>query len=95
VTTKDKTGDQLMASIRKTKTEGASADKTSGSMPPSAPPAAAKTAAPSSKPAATTAKPPRATKKKVVAKPGPKPAARSEPASAYAGYQSSGRVWPD
>jgi hypothetical protein len=90
VTTKDKTGDQLMASIRKTKTESA----TTGGEPAGTPEAAATTrkkAAAKAKPAA--ARQPRSTaKKKVVAKPGTKKAA---PAVKGSAYQSSRRVWPD
>lgn len=91
MTTKDKTGDQLMASIRKAKTEGAAPEKTpaGGAQPaaeaPKAAPAKARpTAAP--KRAATT------TRKKVAARP---KAAQADDRSADPAYQSPGRVWPD
>ena len=99
MTTKDKTGDQLMASIRKTKTEGASADKPSGATPSSAASAAPKADAPAAKPATkpastgTAAKQPRAVKKKAAAR--PKTTTRSKPDSVKSGYQSPRRVWPD
>ena len=89
MTSKDKTGDQLMASIRKTKTEGATPD----SKPVAAPQKAAtpKAATPKAKPAA--ARQPRSTaKKKVGAKPR---ATQTAPAAKGSVYQSSGRVWPD
>jgi hypothetical protein len=89
VTSKDKTGDQLMASIRKTKTEGATPD----SKPVPAPQKAAtpKVATPKAKPAPV--RQPRGTaNKKVGAKPRTTKAA---PAAKGSAYQSSGRVWPD
>ena len=96
MTTKDKTGDQLMASIRKTKTEGATADKASGgtASKEAAPKAAAPAPKPAAKPAATAtaAKQPRATKKKVVARP---KASQTGPQAVANAYQSPGRVWPD
>ena len=84
MTAKDKTGDQLMASIRKAKSETAAADGETGGSPPAVE-ATPKTAKAQPKPAA--AGPPiprrsRATKKKVAQ-------------AGNAGYQSSGRVWPD
>jgi cell division septation protein DedD len=88
VTTKDKTGDQLMASIRKTKTEGATADKEPAAVPQKA--ATPKAATPKAKPA--TAKRPHTVKKKVVPEPRTK---KTGPAAQGAAYQSSGRVWPD
>jgi hypothetical protein len=88
VTTKDKTGDQLMASIRKTKTEGARADNEPAAAPQKA--ATPKAATAKAKPA--TAKRPHAVKKKVAPKPRTKKTGPAAPGSAY---QSSGRVWPD
>jgi len=90
VTTKDKTGDQLMASIRRTKTEGASPGKETVGAPMATPAAAPKAATPEAKPA--TAKPARVAKKKVAAKPKPSQTGRGQ---APTGYQSHGRVWPD
>jgi hypothetical protein len=83
VTTKDKTGDQLMASIRKAKTETAATDEETGSLPPAVE-VTPKTAKAKPKPAAASPTPrrSRATKKKVEQ-------------AGNAGYQSSGRVWPD
>ncbi len=89
MTTKDKTGDQLMASIRKTKSEGAMPGKEAVGTP-TATPAAPKAATPEAKPA--TAKPTRVAKKKVAAKPKPSQTGRDQ---APTGYQSHGRVWPD
>ena len=91
MTTKDKTGDQLMASIRKTKTqtEGATPGREPVDVPQTTP-ATPKAATPKTTPAA--AKPARVAKKKVVAKPEP---AQSGRAQASTGYQSPGRVWPD
>jgi hypothetical protein len=90
VTTKDKTGDQLMASIRRTKTEGATPGKETVGAPMATPAAAPKAATPEAKPA--TAKPARVAKKKVAAKPKPSQTGRGQ---APTGYQSHGRVWPD
>jgi hypothetical protein len=90
VTTKDKTGDQLMASIRKTKSEGATPGKDPVGAP-TATPTAPKAAVPKAKPA--TAKPARVAKKKVAAKPKPSQTGRDQ--ASTAGYQSRGRVWPD
>ena len=83
MTTKDKTGDQLMASIRKAKTETAATYEETGGPPPTveATPRIAKTQ-PKSAAAGSTPRRPRATKKKVEQ-------------AGNAGYQSSGRVWPD
>ena len=89
MTTKDKTGDQLMASIRKTKTEGATPGKEPVAAP-TATPAAPKAATPKAKPAI--AKPARVAQKKVAAKPKPSQTGRDQ---APTGYQSHGRVWPD
>lgn len=89
MTTKDKTGDELMASIRKTKTEGATPDKAPPTTPQT-PPVSAKTATTKTKP--PPAKRPRTTKKKVAARPKAKPDAAKAGASAY---RSTGRVWPD
>ena len=89
MTTKDKTGDQLMASIRKTKSEGATPGKEAVGTP-TATPAAPKAATPEAKPA--TAKPARVAKKKVAARPKPSQTGRGQ---APTGYQSHGRVWPD
>ena len=89
MTTKDKTGDQLMASIRKAKTEGTAPEKVpAGAAEPAAgatkaTPAAARTAAP--KRAATT-------RKKAAARP---KAVQSDDRAAHPAYQSPGRVWPD
>ena len=93
MTTKDKTGDQLMASIRKTKTEAATTDKETAGTPQAAT-GTQQTATAKAKPAAvgTPATRPRATKKKVAAK---HKAAQSGPGTARTGYQSPGRVWPD
>jgi peptidoglycan hydrolase CwlO-like protein len=89
VTTKDKTGDELMASIRKTKTEGATADKAPAAAP-QASLASAETATRKAKPVPV--RRPRTTKKTVAARPKTKPdAAKAE----VAAYQSTGRVWPD
>ena len=93
MTTKDKTGDQLMASIRKTKTQAAAADKQApGTRQTSAP--TAKTATAKGKPAAprTQTRRPRAAKKKVTARPKPR---LSVAGAADTRYQSAGRVWPD
>ncbi len=94
MTTKDKTGDQLMASIRKTKSEGATPGKEAVGTPtatPATPRAATpKAASPKAQPA--TAKPARVAKKKVAARPKP---SRSGRGQVPAGYQSRGRVWPD
>ena len=83
MTTKDKTGDQLMASIRKTKTEAAATDKEAGGSP-QAVAATSEPAKAQAKPAsaARTPKRPRVAKSKVAQ-------------SGNAGYQSPGRVWPD
>lgn len=83
MTTKDKTGDQLMASIRKAKTETATADDVTGSLPPAVEETPT-TAKAQPKPAATGTTPrrSRATENKVEQ-------------AGNAGYQSSGRVWPD
>jgi len=86
VTTKDKTGDELMASIRKTKTDGVTPDKAPAAKPQTPPKAATVQAKP------VPAKRPRTTKKKVVARPKVKPDAAK---AAVATYQSTGRVWPD
>ena len=96
MTTKDKTGDQLMASIRKTKTEAGTSGQQPAATPkpPAATPKAAtaprkKTAAKAKPAAAQTS---RVTKKKVAAKPrATKTAAKAE----NTGYQSTRRVWPD
>lgn len=96
MTTKDKTGDQLMASIRKTKTEAGISEQEPAATP-KAPVATPKAAAAPRKKAAAKAKPAaaqrsRMTKKKVAAKPrATKTAAKAE----NAGYQSTRRVWPD
>jgi hypothetical protein len=95
VTTKDKTGDQLMASIRKTKTQESTPDKGAAATPQAAP-TVAKTTAPKAKPAAAKSKPaaprrPATTKKKVAAKPKAARAATEQPTA----YQASRRVWPD
>ena len=94
MTTKDKTGDQLMASIRKAKTEGV----TSAQEPAATPKAEVATpkAAPRKKVAAK-ARPaapqrPRTTKKPVAAAP---QAAKTTTKVETVSYQSSGRVWPD
>jgi hypothetical protein len=89
VTTKDKTGDQLMASIRKTKSEGTTPGKETVGTP-TATPATPKAAAPKAQPA--TAKPARVAKKKVAARPKPSQSGRGQVPT---GYQSRGRVWPD
>jgi hypothetical protein len=83
VTTKDKTGDQLMASIRKAKTETAATDEETGGPPPAveATPKAAK-AQPKPAAAGPATRRSRGTKKKVGQ-------------AGNSGYQSSGRVWPD
>jgi hypothetical protein len=83
VTTKDKTGDQLMASIRKAKTETAATDEETGGPPPAAEatPKTAK-ARPKRAVAGPTPRRPRTAKKKVEQ-------------AGNAGYRSSGRVWPD
>ena len=83
MTTNDKTGDQLMASIRKTKTGAAATDTETGGSPQKVATAPA-TAEAETKPAATGSTPrrPRVAKKKVAP-------------SGSAGYQSPGRVWPD
>ncbi len=90
MTTKDKTGDQLMASIRKTKTEGAAADKAPAATPQTA--ASPKAATPKAKPATAANKPVRTAKKKVAAKPRTAKTAQAADGSAY---QPSARVWPD
>ena len=93
MTSKDKTGDQLMASIRKTKTEG-TAPQTKAAVAPQAPapaattPAVRKKAVPKATPAAAR---PRTTTKKTAAKPRPQTAAGEKSGA----YQSSKRVWPD
>lgn len=92
MTTKDKTGDQLMASIRKAKTEGATPDS-EAAVTPQAAPATRKAATPKAKPAAAgAAKRPRTTRKKVAARSG---TAKTAPAAQGSAYQSAGRVWPD
>ena len=96
MTTKDKTGDQLMASIRKTKTETTGDDQGTERRPEAAT-ATSKAAAAKPKPAAAaaaaaTAKATRVTKKKVVARP---KASQTGPRSIANAYQSPGRVWPD
>jgi hypothetical protein len=107
VTTKDKTGDQLMASIRKAKTETATMGEETGSEPPAVE-ATPKTAKRGAKPAAaraTTRRSP-ATKKASATKKIPatrkSSATRTSPATekkvekaGNAGFQSSKRVWPD
>lgn len=103
MTTKDKTGDQLMASIRKTKTEGAASERDAAPKAapvtpreaaapaiPKAPAAPRKKAAAGAKPAA--AQRTRVTKKKVAAK--PRATQIAAPAKGDS-YQSTGRVWPD
>jgi len=89
VTSKDKTGDQLMASIRKTKTEGAAPETKAAATPKTAAPAAKKKAVPAPQPAAAK---PRTTHQKTSAKAGAAPA---DSGSSDASYQSSKRVWPD
>ena len=93
MTTKDKTGDQLMASIRKAKTEGATPGN-DAAVTPKAAPATRKTAPNKARPAAAgaAAKRPRPTGKKVAARPG---TAKTAPAVEGSAYQSPGRVWPD
>jgi hypothetical protein len=99
VTTKDKTGDQLMASIRKTKT-GATAvageDKAAAPQAP-APPKTSGTTKATAKPAAGGAKPKAArpaTRKQAAAKAATK-AAPAKADTGQAGYQAGRRVWPD
>ena len=107
MTTKDKTGDQLMASIRKTKTEGAASERDAApkaapvtpraAAAPKAAPAIPKAPAAPRKKAAAGAKPAaaqrtRVTKKKVAAK--PRATQIAAPAKGDS-YQSTGRVWPD
>lgn len=83
MTTKDKTGDRLVASIRRTR---AGTDKPAEAAPP--PPAApAKAKAAAKKRAATPAKP-------AAAKP-PTQRAAKPTGGAPGNYQSRGRVWPD
>lgn len=92
MTTQDKTGDQLMASIRKAKTES-----TDSAAPVEAKPAAAATPAPAAKPKAA---PKAAAKKKVVKKAAAKKTVAKKAASkaspkAASGFQAARRVWPD
>ena len=94
MTTKDKTGDQLMASIRKTKSEGMAPEvKEAGTAraatPAAAAPAVRKKVATKAKPAAAR---PRTTTNKAAAKPR---ATQAASGSTGASYQSSKRVWPD
>jgi hypothetical protein len=94
VTTKDKTGDQLMASIRKTKTEGAASEKAPGDVPKAAPAARKKAAAKAAPTGAAAKSPPaRVAKKKVASK--PRAGQTKAQARTKASYQSPGRVWPD
>lgn len=98
MTTKDKTGDQLMASIRKTKTEAATSEPESAAAKTPAAAPKAKTATTPRKKAAAKAKPTTAqrapaSKKKVAAK--PRVANKTVAKAGNAGYQSKGRVWPD
>lgn len=86
MTTRDKTGDKLVASIRKTKA-GVSqpASTPAESKPPAAQPDATATAGKSPRRAPAKPKPTTATRSKVAA-------AGKAPGDAY---QSAGRVWPD
>ena len=95
MTTKDNTGDQLMASIRKTKTEGTTPDNESDSTAQAAAPAPQNKAVAKAASAVvgTPAKGAGTSEKIVAAKPKAAPAGSAPPE--LTGYQSSGRVWPD
>lgn len=84
-TSKDKTADQLVASIRKTKADAAGTDKPA--------------ATPASKPASSAKSlPRRATTRKAAPKRKASPASRAKKKAAPTlgnGFQSKGRVWPD
>jgi hypothetical protein len=94
VTTKDNTGDQLMASIRKTKTEGTTPDNEPDSTPQADAPVPRKKAVAKATSAAvgTPAKSAGTSEKKAAAEP---KAASAGSAPELTGYQSPGRVWPD
>lgn len=86
MTSKDKTGDQLVASIRKSKsgavTRKSGDNDTASSTDQSTPAAASATAAESAAPArARTSK--------------PKPASKATTGTRQDGYSSGRRVWPD
>ena len=85
MSTTDKTGKQLLDSIRKTK-----------AGPSTAAAETAKSAAPAAKPAAKPAAAPAAAKKAPArSNAAPKPAAAMKTTAAADPYQSSRRVWPD
>jgi len=85
MTTSDKTGDKLVASIRKTKESAAQQESPATTTAPAATPTTGKRAAPKAR-AKVTAK--KAPVKKTVAKP-------QERDSDRGNFQSVDRVWPD
>ncbi len=89
MTTKDKTGDRLVASIRRTRagTDKPAEASASAEAAPPPPPAPPKAKASAKKRAATPAKP-------VATRPSKQRAAKRT-GGAPGNYQSRGRVWPD
>ena len=82
MTTKDKTGDRLVASIRRTRAGAEGAGETATSASPAPKKAAAKKAAPRKAAPANTAKPARKR-------------AEPKPDTGRDSYHSGRRVWPD